>query len=212
MKQPELAQEIQIIKNWLGSGSINIFGLPFAGKDTHSRELAEQLDGKILGGGEILRNSVIPDHVREAIDQGKMAPTEDYIKIVLPYLSSSEFTEKPLILSSVGRWHGEEEGVMQAAQASGHELKAVIFLHVDQSVALDRWEHSQEHKTRGKRADDAHHILDTRFEEFNTKTLPVIEYYRQKGLLIEIDGAPAVDQVSQNILDTLLQFAEGKSD
>src|ERR1700741_1102728 len=105
MKQVERAQEIQTIKKWLGTGSINVFGLPFAGKDTHSQELAVQLDGKILGGGEILRNSIIPDHVRELIDEGHLAPTEDYIRIVLPYLSKEEFADKPLILSSVGRWH-----------------------------------------------------------------------------------------------------------
>jgi adenylate kinase len=210
MKQVERAQEIQKIKEWLGSGSINIFGLPFAGKDTHSQELAAQLDGVILGGGDILRNSTIPNHVREAMDQGKLAPTDEFVQIVLPYLSSEEFTGKPLVLSSVGRWRGEEEGVLQAAKASGHELKAVIFLHIDQSVALDRWEHSQQHMTRGKRADDAHHILDVRFEEFNTKTLPVIDYYRTKGLLIEIDGTPSVARVSQDILDALFTIAESK--
>lgn len=210
MKQIERANEIKAIKKWLGAGSINIFGMPFAGKDTHSHELATQLDGVVLGGGDILRNSIIPDHVRKHIDAGKLAPTDDYVQIVLPYLSRSEFEGKPLILSSVGRWRGEEEGVLQAAKESGHEVKAVIYLHIDQSVALERWEHAQEHLTRGKRADDAHHILDVRFEEFNQKTLPVIEYYREKGLLVEIDGTLDIARVSQDILDALAVRSKGK--
>ncbi len=207
MKELERQKEIQIIKEWLGAGSINIFGLPFAGKDTHGETLAEQLDGVVLGGGEVLRNSVIPDHVRTKMDAGELAPTDDYVQIVLPYLSREQLAGKPLILSSVGRWHGEEEGVIAAAKASGHELKAVILLQVSQEVALERWQHSQEHLTRGERADDQHHKLDMRFAEFQNKTQPVIEYYREMGLLIEIDGTPDIARVTQDIIDALVAFA-----
>jgi len=208
MKLHGQSDQIAAIKSWLGTGSINIFGLPFAGKDTHGQELAEQLDGLVLGGGDILRNSVIPDHVRKEIDAGKMAPTDEYIQIVLPYLSRPEFAHKPLVLSSVGRWHGEEDGVMMAAKASGHAIKAVIYLNIDKKTALERWEHATKHATRGERADDAQHKLDTRFAEFTTKTLPVIDYYRQKGLLIDIDGKPDVAKVSQHILDALFALSK----
>ena len=211
MKQIERTQEITIIKDWLGAGSINMFGLPFAGKDTHGEELALRLDGAFLSGGDILRNSIIPEDVRKTMDAGMLIPTEDYIKIVLPYLSRDVFSGKPLVLSSVGRWFGEQEGVLQAAKASNHELKAVIYLHVDQSVALERWRIAQEHLTRGERADDAEHLLEVRFEEFNEKTLPVINYYRDQGLLIEIDGAPSVSRVSQNIIEALVEFSQRSS-
>lgn len=62
--------DIQTIKQWLGKGAINIFGLPFSGKDTHGHQLAKLFDASIMGGGDILRNSVIPPHVRELIDAG----------------------------------------------------------------------------------------------------------------------------------------------
>jgi adenylate kinase len=165
----------------------------------------------VLGGGDILRNSVIPEHVREIIDNGGLAPTDDYINIVLPYLSKQEFADGPLILSSVGRWHGEEEGVLGAAKASGHEVKAVIYLDIDQAVALERWDHAQKHATRGERADDARHKLDTRFDEFNKKTLPVIEYYREHKLLIDVDGRPDAARVSQDIINALATFADKNS-
>jgi adenylate kinase len=208
MELRDYEEQLALIKAWLGKGSINIFGLPFAGKDTHAQTLADALDGVVLGGGDILRNSVIPDHVRHIIDEGGLAPTDDYIAIVLPYLSKAEFVDHPLILSSVGRWNGEEKGVVGAAKASGHELKAVIYLDIDEQIARDRWEHSQEHETRGKRADDARHKLDTRFQEFKTKTLPVIDFYRQAGILIEVDGRPDTARVSQDIIDALVTFAK----
>jgi adenylate kinase len=208
MELREYQEQLALIKAWLGNGSINIFGLPFAGKDTHAQTLADALDGIVLGGGDILRNSDIPEHVRTLIDAGNLAPTDDYINIVLPYLSREEFRDHPLILSSVGRWHGEEEGVIGAAKASGHELKAVIYLDIDEDIARQRWEASREDETRGPRADDARHKLDTRFDEFKNKTLPVVDYYREAGLLIEIDGKPDTARVSQDIIDALLAFSK----
>ena len=48
-------EKIQFIKEWLGTGSINIFGLPFSGKDTVGVRLAEDLGGRFLSSGMILR-------------------------------------------------------------------------------------------------------------------------------------------------------------
>ena len=199
--------DLEKIKLWLGTGAINIFGLPFAGKDTHGHQLAELFYASIMGGGEILRNSVIPPHVREIIDAGKLAPTEDYVRIVLPYLSRDEFAGRPLILSSVGRWHGEEPGVIEAAKAANHPIKAVVFLSVSEAVAHKRFLESREDEARGARADDAEHILKTRFDEFEQKTLPVIDFYRKNGMLIEVDGNPPKNEVNETILSGLLKLA-----
>jgi len=199
--------QLSTITRWLGTGSLNIFGLPFAGKDTHGHELAKLFDATLLGGGDIMRNSVIPSHVKEAIDAGFLAPTDEYIKIITPYLSRQEFKGKPLILSSVGRWKGEEEGVMQATAASEHPIKAVIYLHLTEESVYKRFKKSQEKGDRGDRPDDAEHILATRIQEFNEKTMPVIEAYRQKGLLIEINSEAAPEEVLESILARLFLAA-----
>ena len=198
--------DITAIASWLGTGSINLFGLPYAGKDLHGRELADFFHAPpVLSGGHILRNSHIPQHVKVQMEAGFLAPTDEFIEIVTPYLSSPEFQGKPLILSSVGRWIGEEQGVIQALEASQHPLKAVIFLNIDKNTMLQRWEKSQEEQDRGSRADDAAHLIDTRYEEFQTKTLPVIDFYRQAGLLIEIDSRIPKAEVTQIILAELLK-------
>jgi len=191
------------IKEWLDSGSINIFGLPFAGKDTHGATLSHLFDAPLLGGGDILRNSVIPPELKKDLDAGLLFPPDKYLEIVTPYLSKPEFQNRPLILSSVGRWIGEEEGILRATKASNHPIKAVIYLHLSEEVVYKRYEKSQEKGDRAGRADDARHILATRIEEFNTKTLPVIEIYRQRGLLIEVNSDAEKHEVIENILARL---------
>ncbi|MCB9820237.1 nucleoside monophosphate kinase [Candidatus Nomurabacteria bacterium] len=203
----QIDEKVSFIKKWLGTGSINIFGLPYAGKDTHGGYLAGLLDASLLGGGDILRNSKIPSHVQKIIDSGGLAPTEDYVRIVLPYLSDGKFKDRPLVLSSVGRWHGEEDGVIAAAEQSGHPLKAVIYLHITIQTANERFKKSKQNGDRGNRADDDHDKLIVRFSEFAEKTLPVIDYYRQKQILLDIDGNPPVDEVRKVIVDQLYELA-----
>jgi adenylate kinase len=203
MERPTSAQKIKTIKDWLGTGSINLFGMPFAGKDTHGRELAESFGGVLIGGGDIIRSSKELAHIKEHVDSGALAPTEEYLRIILPYFERPEFKDKPLILSSVGRWHGEEAGVLEATAASGHPLLAVIFLKIDHEELIRRWKAAEHVGDRGQRHDDAEHVLDKRLDEFRTKTIPVIDFYRDQGMLIEVDGMAPQDEVSQLIIDQL---------
>ncbi len=198
--------KIDKISAWLGSGSINIFGLPFAGKDTQAKRLAQAFGAPLIGGGDILRNS--SEHARKLMSSGELFPMDEYLKIVLPYLGQKNFAGKPLILSAVGRWNGEQQNVLKAADQSGHPIKAVVMLNISDREVRTRWQTAQIEKDRGQRPDDGREAISTRLEEFRTKTQPVIEYYRQKGLLIEINGTAPRDQVTTEILEKLLQKAQ----
>jgi len=197
------------IKEWLGSGSINIFGMPFAGKDTQGKKLAELFDGNLMGGGDILRGS--SDQLTEAdklcMRDGTLISSEDYSRIVLPYLSKKEFADKPLILSSVGRWLGEEKGVLKATLASDHDMKMVVFLNLTDKHVEQRWNAHKIIGDRGDRHDDTLEILKHRLKEFHNKTMPVIEEYRKLGLLEEIDGELSRDEVTAEILRRLASRA-----
>ena len=199
--------DMQKITQWLGDGAINIFGLPFSGKDTHGHVLAEQFNATLLSSGAIFRGSHMPPHAKEILDAGGIVPSDVFVDMVLPYLSKPEFRDRPMILSSVGRSHGEEDGVLQAAAAAGHPIKAVVLLAVDEATSRERFANSRTDANRDTRADDAESKLDTRYTNFRQKTQPVIDYYREHGLLIEIDGIPPIEEVNQTILRALLERA-----
>jgi adenylate kinase len=201
-------QQKNILKDWLGAGSINIFGPPFAGKDTQGERLAELFDTTLLGGGDILRNSIVPEHVKRIMEEGAFIPTKDYIEIVLPYLSHPKFADKPLILSAVGRWHGEEPGVLEATTRSNHPLKTVIYMHIDEELVWERWRAHKLLGNRGVRKDDAKEALAARYKEFQQKTPKVIEFYRNKGLLIEVEGSLPQNEAFQEIIKDLCELAQ----
>lgn len=202
-------QKITLIKEWLRTGSINVFGLPFSGKDTVGVRLAETLGAKFLSSGLILRAAEKEDSsLAKEIGAGNLAPTETFRSIILPYFSREELASFPLVLSSVGRWEGEEGPVMDAARAGGHEIKATILLNISEEEARKRWDVSKQLGDRGERSDDREKtILDNRIKEFVEKTMPVIGTYRGLGLLIPVKATGTRDEVFAEVIDELYKFA-----
>ncbi len=212
MEDPNISDEhLQKIKQWLGTGSINIFGLPFAGKDTHGRKLAELFDAPLLSSGEVFRSSrdILPPEELKTLDTGGLPSSDVFLKLFTPYFAKEEFAGKPLILSSVGRWIGEEQGIIKAAQDSGHPIKAVVYLHLSEDIVRQRLQKSQEIGDRIRPEDSAEHLV-TRIDEFNAKTLPVIEKYRDMGMVIEVNSDAPKTEVLGNILARLFMAASSE--
>lgn len=199
----EQKQKLASIKSRLGTGSINIFGLPMSGKDTVGVHLAEEIDARFLSSGIIIR-AMEKANGSNLSATGNLIPTNLFYSQVLPYFSMEELKPYPLILSSVGRWSGEENEIMRVAKESGHEIKAVVLLQISEKDVLERWEASLLLHDRGDRADDLdEQVFKKRIVEFNQKTVPVIQHYKDLGLLIEIPADRDRKEVFSNLVDAL---------
>lgn len=201
--------QITEIKSWLGTGTINIFGFPFAGKDTLASNLSELLEAPVISGGDILRSHPDQAKIKELMATGELFPTDYYLSIVLPYISKPEFNDKALILSSLGRWSGEEPTIISACLQAGHPIRAALHLNVSEDIVWKRFEASQSSQDRSHRHDDAAHILEVRLKEYREKTMPVLEYYRQIGLLIEVDGHKEINDTTEEAIKQIHNFSKG---
>ena len=200
-----MEEKLVQIRNWLGTGSINIFGLPMAGKDTQGIKLAEALNAKFLSSGMIIR-TMEKEQAKSYTDSGALLPTNLFYEWVLPYFERRDLFSYPLILSSIGRWAGEETQVMSIAAGAGHDIKAVIFLKLTEEQAKQRFEAAKSLNDRGERADDQDpKIFETRLKEFREKTLPVLKHYQSLNLLITIDGNQSREAVFNEIVERLYQ-------
>lgn len=205
-----MEDKITAIQNWLGTGSINIFGLPMSGKDTQGLKLAELLNARFLSSGLIIREKE-QELGQNLTKNGTLIPTNIFYEWVLPYFEREDLKNSPLILSSIGRWSGEESEVMSVAKNSGHELKAVVLLNISEADVEARFEAAKILGDRGDRADDLNlETFRTRLQEFRIKTLPVLEHYKDLGLLILINGDQSREAVTselvQKLYERILQF------
>lgn len=201
-------EKIETIKNWLGTGSINIFGLPMSGKDTVGVRLAETLGGKFLSSGMIIR-AMEKETNQNLTNEGKLIETNVFYDWVLPYFERQDLADFPLILSSVGRWSGEENQVVSVAESAGHPIKAVVVLNISEGDVMSRWEAAQILNDRGDRLDDKESgVFKTRINEFVEKTIPVLKHYREMGLLVEVKADMDRESVFNETIEQLYQFAE----
>lgn len=203
----EIEEKIQKIKEWLGTGSINIFGLPMSGKDTQGVKLAEMLGAKFLSSGMIIR--AMETETRQKLsDKGNLIPTNIFYEWVLPYFERRDLFNYALILSSIGRWSGEENQVMSVAAGAGHEIKAAIILNISEADVENRFNEAKALNDRGEREDDKDlEIFHNRLKEFREKTLPVLQHYNTLGLLIEVNGDQTREAVFNEIIDKLYNKA-----
>ena len=119
MDRQNLNEKIEMIKNWLDTGSLNIFGLPMSGKDTVGMRLAEDLQAKFLSSGIIIR-AYEAEQNENMTGSGKLIPTNTFYDIILPYFSRKELQDDSLILSSVVKkirlWKQQERVDMKLKQ------------------------------------------------------------------------------------------------
>lgn len=202
-----MENKLSAIKEWLDTGSINIFGLPMSGKDTQGIKLAESLGAKFLSSGMIIR-AMEKQTANNYSASGSLIPTNVFYEWVLPYFERRDLFKYPLVLSSIGRWQGEEDQVMSIARGAGHEIKAVILLNVSEEDVKTRFEAAKKLNDRGERQDDQDlAVFQTRLAEFREKTLPVIQHYKVLGLLIEVNGNQSREDVFNEIVEKLYQKA-----
>jgi len=217
------------LKEWLRKGSINIFGVPFSGKDTVGRQVAQVLEAHFLSSGAILRDYEAQNAGSDLTSSGRWTPTESFKRIVLPHLGDPQYEDKALILGGVGRWDGEEEYVEAALSEAGHPLQVVILLNLSEQEIRNRWEVAQvggdqiEAATQGvagglnaaavelkrevRTDDNEWRKVESRINEFRDKTWPVIDYYRAMGMLVTVNGRQTREKVLLETINKLYDYA-----
>ena len=198
-----MEDKISAIRSWLGSGAINIFGIQFSGKDTLGVPLAERLGAKFISSGDLVRaamhNNDDPRIQQAALDTqtGILTPTDEFRQLIVPHLKDDRLSGMPLVLGSVGRWIGEEEVVMEALAEGGHPLRAVIVLNIPEEEVWRRWEEVKNTRNGGRK----------RLQEFEEKTIPVINKYTSLGIVINIDATGTIEETFNAAVDELYRRA-----
>ena len=176
-----------------------LIGIQGAGKSTQGNFLSEEYNIPYLSSGHIFREMAkektqMGRWLKETINSGALVPDEKTLEIILTYLEKPEY-ETGYILDGFPRT------VVQAEAFNGGVDK-VVFIDVSDKEAL--W------RIAGRvsdRQDETVHAIRKRIDSFHEYTRPVVEYYREQGKLVAVDGEKEIDTVFAQIkaeLDKLL--------
>lgn len=174
---------------------IILIGIQGAGKSTQGNLLSEKLKIPYLSTGHIFRELAkekTPEgrYIKETINAGYLLPDEKTLSIVSNYLHRAEY-EKGYILDGFPRTTAQ-------AKAFENGINKVVYLKVSDKEAL--WRLSGRDDIR---EDDTLKAIRKRINLFHEFTEPVLDFYRGKGILLEIDGEKSIDEILQEILSEL---------
>jgi adenylate kinase len=181
-----------------------IMGPPGAGKGTQAKFIAEHFKIPAISTGDIFRANVsqgtpLGVEAKSFMDKGEYVPDEVTNRMVRDRIDEPDAVNG-FLLDGYPRTLAQVDELDGMIAFTGHRLDAVVVLACDQDEIVERL--LQRAQVEG-RADDTEDVVRRRQEVYAAETAPLIEIYRERGLLVEVDGMGEVSEVTQRIFDAL---------
>ena len=215
---------------------IVLFGAPGAGKGTQAKLLTEQLGVSHIGSGDLFRHNLQNDtplglRAAEYVNQGLLVPDEVTIDMILERVMSLQ-NEEGFILDGFPRNYNQANALEEALERRSRKLNKVVFINVPEPELVRRLgqryscrqcqaPHTvSDHKGAAdqrcehcggelyQRMDDQPEPVKRRVRVYQAETLPLLDFYRERGLLADISGADTVAEVNKRVLSALCRVSK----
>jgi adenylate kinase len=181
-----------------------LVGPPGAGKGTQAEFIAAHLAVPKISTGDIFRANVSANtplglEAKRFMEAGEYVPDEVTNAMVRDRLGLPD-ASPGFLLDGYPRTLAQVDELDDMLSDLGDKLDAVVALTVDQEELISRL--LQRAHLEG-RADDTEEVIRRRQEVYAEQTEPLIAVYRDRGLLVEIDGMGEIDVVTHRIFNAL---------
>jgi adenylate kinase len=181
-----------------------IMGPPGAGKGTQAKFVAEHFKIPAISTGDIFRANVsqgtpLGVEAKRYMDAGDYVP-DSITNLMVRNRIDEPDAESGFLLDGYPRTLAQVEELDGMIKFTGHRLDAVVVLTANRDELVSRL--LQRAQVEG-RADDTEDVVRRRQEVYAEETEPLIGIYRDRGILIEVDGMGEVDDVTHRIFDAL---------
>jgi adenylate kinase len=212
-----------------------LMGGPGAGKGTQARLLQAALGLPQVASGDLFRehfanNTDLGKLARRYVDRGDLVPDEVTIAMIKERLSRLDNTGGA-ILDGFPRTIAQAEDLDVLLANMNEKISAVPYIHLDPAILLKRlagrWTcRAEGHvyheifsppKMKGicdsdgselyQRDDDTEETQRRRIQVYFEQTAPLLDYYREKELLVEIDGERSIDDIHRDLVEVIRSVA-----
>jgi adenylate kinase len=208
-----------------------LLGPPGAGKGTQAKLLQETFSACQISTGDILRKAVaertpLGTQAAEYIERGALVPDDVIVGLVAERLKEKD-CEKGFILDGFPRTIPQAESLDAMLRDMRLSLNRALSVQVPRSVIIERLAGRRSCKNCGslahvmfsppkqvgvcdrcggelyQRQDDKEETVANRLKVYEQQTAPLVDYYRRRNLLREIDGVGAVDEIRSRVMAAL---------
>jgi adenylate kinase len=185
---------------------IVFLGPPGGGKGTQAKLVADRLKIPAISTGEILRAAVregtpLGRQAKAVMESGELVSDDLMIALIRERLGEPD-ARIGFLLDGFPRTVDQAEALEKLLEGNGSQLSAVVNLSVPEQVLLDRLAGRSGQENR---SDDARETVLERLRVYRQKTEPLIDFYRKRGLLSDVDGVGGIPQIAERIGKALEQ-------
>lgn len=207
---------------------IVLLGPPGAGKGTQAEVISKEMDLAHISSGDLFRENLknqteLGKLAQGYMNRGELVPDDVTIAMVKDRLSRPD-CKAGALLDGFPRTPAQADALAEMLAAMGQKVSSVPYISVPAKELIERlsgrWtcpvnghvyhEKYNPPKVAGicdvdgakliQRDDDKAETVERRIKVYMEQTAPLIDYYRRKGLLVEVDGTKSIEEVSSQIL------------
>ncbi|MDK8511605.1 adenylate kinase [Corynebacterium bovis] len=177
-----------------------LLGPPGAGKGTQAAILSDALSIPHVSTGDLFRDNISREtelgrEAQQYMDAGRLVPTSVTANMVRTRLGQDD-AAKGFLLDGFPRTIEQAEILRDMLAEKGESLDAVVNYTVSEDVVVERM------LARGRK-DDNEEVIRTRLQVYRDETAPLIDFYRELDLLVDVDAEGTVEDISSATLDVL---------
>jgi adenylate kinase len=205
-----------------------LMGGPGAGKGTQAKKLTETLGLPQIATGDLFRanlknETALGKLAKTYMDAGELVPDEVTVAMVKDRLAQPD-CQQGAVLDGFPRTISQAQAFDQILAEMGEKISVAPYIHVDEAVLLQRLAGRWTCPTCGyvyhvlfnppqrpgvcdhdgaalyQRDDDTEETQKRRIAVYFEQTAPLLDYYRERGLLVEIDGEQSIDAVQEALV------------
>lgn len=180
-------------------------GPPGAGKGTQAEKLANNRGWAHISTGEMLRSAVASKsdlglRVSEYLDRGDLVPDELVIGLVKERITWED-SQKGYVLDGFPRNLEQAKALDIALIELEEPITRVFYFNVPREELVNRI--LSRAASGSGRSDDNREVIENRLRVYEEQTAPLINFYREKGVLVEIEGFGTVEEVEKLISERI---------
>jgi adenylate kinase len=208
-----------------------LLGPPGAGKGTQAARLAERQGVAHVASGDLFREALaagtsLGRKAQGYMGRGELVPDDIVVEMVLERLARPD-CERGVILDGFPRTATQAEALDKALAAQGRQVDVALAIDVPEAAILERMtgrricrecqapyhikfnppaREGRCDRCGGvlyQRDDDREETVRHRLAVYEKQTLPLVSYYRQQGILHQVDGLGGVDEVTEQLVKSL---------
>ena len=182
-----------------------LFGKPGSGKGTQAEFVKIKYDLIHISTGDLFRNNISNNTelgllAKSYMDKEDLVPDEVTIKMLEAEVNNHP-NAKGFIFDGFPRTTVQAEILDQFLITLNLSISMTIALEVDENLLIDRL--IKRGKDSGRSDDQDRSKIQNRFDEYNMKTSPLINYYKNQNKFFDVDGVGDINEISFRIFNTI---------